>query len=345
MKFRRAVVATGGRAQAPPIAGLSDVDYLTNETVFSLTDLPRRLGVIGAGPIGVEMGQSFARFGSDVTVFEMGNHILPREDVDAAAIVQDAMLRDGVNLVFRASVTGVFKRGDQIAVTYDLDGASHETVVDELLVAVGRAPNIEGLGLEEAGIDTSRHGVVVDDRLRTTNKRVYACGDVASRFKFTHTADAQARIVIQNALFFGRAKASALVVPWCTYTSPEIAHVGMYERDAIERGLEVSTITIPFSDVDRAVLDGEEDGFVRIHHEAGKDRVLGATIVAAHAGDMIGELSLAITHGVGLNKLSSTIHPYPTQAEAIRKAGDAYRRTGLTPRVRKLFDFWFRLSS
>ncbi len=185
----------------------------------------------------------------------------------------------------------------------------------------------------------------MDDRLRTTNRKIYACGDVASAFKFTHLADAQARIVIQNSLFFGRAKSSNLVVPWCTYTSPEVAHVGLYEKDAREMGYEVDTLTVPLSDVDRALLDGEDEGFLRLHLKRGGDRILGATLVAAHAGEMIAELCLAITAGIGLGKISGTIHPYPTQAEVIKKAADTWRRTKLTPRVKNLFRLWFRLFS
>lgn len=341
LKFRRAVVATGGRASAPPIPGLDTVRYLTNETVFSLTELPARFGVIGGGPIGSEMAQAFARFGSSVTLLEQAGHVLAREDADAAAIVQSALIRDGVELELNIKVVRIEARGDKKVVFFERDGETLESEFDELLVAVGRKPNLEGLGLDEAGIEYDRFGVKVDDGLRTTNKRVYACGDVASRFKFTHTADAQARIVIQNALFYGRAKASKLVIPWCTYTSPEIAHVGMYAKDADAKGLQFETITIQLSEVDRAVLDGETDGFLRVHHTKGK--ILGATLVAAHAGDMIGELALAMTAGVDLGKISSTIHPYPTQGEIIRKAGDAYRRGSLTPRVQKLLATWFRI--
>ena len=173
---------------------------------------------------------------------------------------------------------------------------------------------------------------------------MYACGDVASRFQFTHIADAQARIVIQNALFFGRAKASTLTIPWCTYTTPEIAHVGMYEKDARAKGLEVETLTIHLADVDRALLDGADEGFLRLHVEKGskEGKILGATLVAEHAGDMIGELCLAVTHGIGLNRIASVIHPYPTQGEVVKKAADTWRRGKLTPTVKKTFDWFFR---
>jgi len=345
LRFRRAVIATGGRAAAPPIPGLDGVDYLTNETVFSLTELPARLGVIGAGPIGCEMSQAFTRLGSAVSLFEMTDHVLPREDPDAAGIVQESMRKDGVDLQLRVKVAEVRQDGDEIIVHFEQDGHRNEMSFDKILVAVGRAPNVEGLGLDEAGVQYERGGVLVDDRLRTTNSKIFACGDVASAYKFTHTADAQARIVIQNALFFGRARSSELVVPWCTYTSPEIAHVGLHGHDARDLGYETDSLTVSLSEVDRAVLEGEDEGFLRLHIKKGTDKILGATLVAAHAGDIIGELSLAITAGVGLEKIAATIHPYPTQAEIIKKAADQWRRTKLTPRVRRLFKLWFRLFS
>ena len=226
---------------------------------------------------------------------------------------------------------------------FERDGQPAATTVDRLLVAVGRAPNVEGMGLEAAGVEFDHRGVQVDDRLRTSNPRIYAVGDVASKFKFTHMADALARIAIQNALFFGRARASDLVVPWCTFTCPEIAHVGMYEQNARDAGHEVESLTVPLSDNDRAILEGSEEGFLRLHLKKGTDRILGATLVADHAGDMIGELSLAVTRKIGLGKISSVIHPYPTQAEVIKKAADTWRRGKLTPFVQKIFGVFFRV--
>ena len=343
LRFRRALIATGARAAAPPIPGLAEAGYMTNETIFSLTELPRRLVVIGGGPIGSEMSQSFARFGSRVTLFDTGSHVLLREDADAAAIVQKSMLCDGVVLELQASISRIERRGEALMIHFERAGQEHAVEADEVLVAVGRAANVNGLGLKEADVRYSKFGVEVDERLRSSNKRIYAAGDVASRYKFTHTADAQARIVLQNALFFGRKKASDLVIPWVTYTSPEIAHVGLYEKDTRERGLEVETLTIPLSEVDRAVLDGEGEGFLRIRIKKGSDRILGATLVAEHAGEMLGELTLAITAGVGLRTISGVIHPYPTQAEVIKKAADAWRRGKLTPVVQKILGWWFRL--
>jgi len=337
LSFRRAIIATGARPVAPPIPGCDEGCYLTNETVFTLTRLPPRFGVIGGGPIGSELSQAFARLGSRVTVFDMASHLLAREDADAAEIVQQALVRDGVQ------VTSVEITPESKIVHFEKDGQRLQTPVDELLVAVGRAPNVEDMGLEAAGVRYDRSGVRVDERLRTSNKRVYAVGDVASKYKFTHTADALARIAIQNSLFFGRLKASDLVVPWCTYTSPEIAHVGLYKHDAEDQGFETETLTIPLSEVDRAVLDGADEGFLRLHVQKGKDRILGATVVAEHAGDLLAGLSLAVTAKVGLSKIASTILPYPTQAEVIKKAADTWRRGKLTPSVRRIFAIFFKL--
>jgi pyruvate/2-oxoglutarate dehydrogenase complex dihydrolipoamide dehydrogenase (E3) component len=213
---------------------------------------------------------------------------------------------------------------------------------EAILVAAGRAPNIEGLGLEAAHVSHSTQGVIVNDRLQTTNSRIYAAGDICLPYKFTHAADASARLVVQNALFHGRKKASALTIPWCTYTDPEIARVGLSESDAEQRGERVDVFRVSFADVDRAVTDGEDDGFVKILVRSGTDRIVGATIVARHAGEIVSEITLAMTAGVGLGALSHVVHPYPTRAEAIRKAGDAYRRSRLTPRVKRAFERWFR---
>ena len=338
LAFKRAVIATGARAASPPIRGLAESGFLTNESVFALTALPRRLAVIGAGPIGCELAQAFARFGAEVSLIEGEAQILTREDVDAARVVERALVRDGVRLHLGARIERAERVGDDKVL--HLSGGER-LAVDEILVGVGRAPNVEGLGLETAGVAyDQRAGVAVDDRLRTTNPRIYAAGDVCSAAKFTHNSDFQARIVVQNALFLGRARASALTLPWCTYTDPEIAHVGLCERQAAERSIAVRTFVQPLGEVDRAVLDGDTEGFVKIHVRAGGDTVVGATIVARHAGEMLPELTLAIGRGIGLGAIARVIHTYPTQAEAIRKLGDAYNRTRLTPLVKGLFRRW-----
>lgn len=341
LRFRRAVVATGARAAAPPIPGLADAGFLTNETVFGLTTLPRRLAVIGAGPVGCELAQAFARLGAEVSLFEAAPRILVRDDDAAAAVVARALARDGVRVLVDCAIERVDRDGARRVIHHVASGARHEASFDEILVAAGRVPNVDGLGLDTIGVayDT-RTGIVVDDRLRTTNPRIYAIGDVCSREPFTHHADFQARLVLRNALFLGRARASALTVPRVTYTDPELAHVGLSEHDAAARGTRIRTFVQPLSKVDRAVLDGDDDGFVKVHVRAESDRIVGATLVGRHAGELISEITVAMVHGVGLGKLARTMHPYPTQAEAIRTLGDAYTRTRLTPLVARMFRRW-----
>lgn len=356
LRFKRAVICTGARAADLPIPGVREVAALTNETLFSLTSLPRRMAVIGGGPIGCEMAQSFARLGSVVTLIERSGRILPREDADAALIVQQSLERDGVRMVLNATTKRMRKRDEETVVVYEQGGAEHEVVVENVLLGIGRTPNVDGLGLDTVGVRFDmRTGIEVNDRLQTSHPMIYAAGDVCSRYKFTHAADFLARIVIQNTLFFGRAKASTLTIPWCTYTSPELAHVGLSAEQAVEQGIAVDTYTVPLSDNDRAVLDGATEGFVRAHVKQGTDEIVGATIVAADAGNMINEITLAITlnartpkwkkwlrlaKGPGLSSIGSTIHPYPTQADAIRRLGDQYSRTRLTPLVQRLFRKW-----
>ncbi|HEU0175490.1 MAG TPA: mercuric reductase [Blastocatellia bacterium] len=341
LQFDRAVIATGGRPLELPIPGLKETGYFTNENVFKLTELPRRLAVIGGGAIGCELAQAFLRFGGQVTVINDVARILPGEDADAAAIIHRQFEREGMMIINQARITRVERRGSDKALVYSLNGEESEILCDAILSAAGRAPNVEGLNLEAAGVNYSRDGVIVDDYLRTSNPRIYAAGDVCSKFKFTHAADAMARVALRNALFFGRARMSAMVMPWVIYTDPEIAHAGLYEADARSAGFDVATITERFEDIDRAILDGEDEGFARVHYDRKTGKILGGTIVARHAGEMIGELTLAVTNGLKMGALSATIHPYPTQAEALRKIGDAYNRARLTPTVRKIFRKWF----
>jgi pyruvate/2-oxoglutarate dehydrogenase complex dihydrolipoamide dehydrogenase (E3) component len=345
LTFRRAVIATGGRPAVPEIPGLAAVPYLTSETLFALTAQPRNLAIVGGGPIGCEMAQAFARLGTAVTLLDQAAQVLPQEDADAAAIVARRLTGDGVTIVLDAAIVEVSRDAGGIGVRLSGSGPhgrrAGPQVCDHLLVVAGRVPNVDGLDLAAAGVAFNPKGVVVDDHLRTTNRRIYAAGDVCSRFQFTHAADALARLVVRNALFFGRARASALVIPWCTYTDPEIAHVGAYEAEAARAGRRVETITIPLADVDRAIVDEEPDGFVRVHHERG--RLLGCTVVASRAGEMIGVATHALTHGASLADLGETIHPYPTLNNAFRAAGDAYGRTRLTPRLRRLLTRYFRL--
>ncbi len=338
LRFSRAVIATGARPVMPPIPGLAAAGTLTNETVFNLTELPERLAVIGGGPIGCELAQTFARLGSRVTLVERSDQFLPREDRDAALVLQAAMERDGVRILLSSNVVRVEAGNGPKVLHVLVDGVSGTVETDAILVGVGRAPNVEGLGLGDAGVAYGPEGVRVDDHLRTSNRRIFAAGDVCLPFKFTHTADAAARAVIQNAFFgfAGRKRVSRMVVPWCTYTDPEIAHVGLNERMATEAGVAIDTYLVPMDEVDRALAEGDSDGFLKVHTRRGKDTIVGATLVSRHAGETLSELTLAMEAGVGLGRLASVIHPYPTQAEAIRKAADAFNRTRLTPRSARL---------
>ena len=346
LDYRKAVIATGARASAPAVEGLREAGYLDNETVFSLTKRPRRLAVIGAGPIGCELAQAFQRLGSEVSLLEQGDQILMREDPDAAKIVQQSLERDGVEILSTCTIEGIARHEDERVVRISCSGSeSRELVVDQILVGAGRAPNVEGMGLDTVGVAYDpRQGVRVDDTLRTTNKRIWAVGDVCMKWKFTHAADAAAKIAVQNALFavgpFGRKKVSDLVMPWCTYTAPEIAHVGLYEGEAQANGIDIETFQVALAESNRAVTDGQEEGLVKVHVKKGTDRIVGATVVAAHAGDLVTPLTMAIQHGIGLGAFSQLIYPYPTQGEAIKRAAGAYTRTRLTPTIAALFARW-----
>ena len=346
LRFRRALIATGGRAEVPDIPGLAEAGFVTNETVFSLTSLPRRLVVIGAGPIGCELAQTFARFGSQVTLIASGPNILAKEDADATSIVEATLRRDEIELLTNARVLRVSHDAGEKQVWIEQGGESCRRVADELLVAVGRMPNVSDLGLPNAGVNfDSQTGIRVDDHFRTTNRAVFAAGDVCSRFQFTHAADAMARIVLQNALFPGRGKGSSLVIPRCTYTDPELAAVGLTEAEATERGIAVDVLVEEMSHNDRAVLDGETAGFAKLLLKRGTDQIVGATIVASDAGDMLNELTSAMTTKIGLNSLARTIHPYPTQGEVIKRLADQFSRRRLTPTVKWLFAKWFAWTS
>ncbi|OUL23249.1 mercuric reductase [Nostoc sp. T09] len=349
LRFKKAVIATGARAAQPAIPGIEKAGYLTNESVFSLIQRPEHLAVIGGGPIGCELAQAFRRLGCEVVLFHRSSHILNKEDAEAAEILQKVLVKEGIRLVLNSKLEEVVTVTEGKRLYFSSNGHRDSVTVDEILVGTGRAPNVESLNLEAVGVEYDKqHGVKVNDYLQTTNPKIYAAGDICMNWKFTHAADAAARIVIKNTLFspfgLGRSKLSSLVMPWVTYTDPEIAQVGMSEQQAKEKGLDVETIKIPFSSVDRAIADGEESGFLKIHHKKGSDEILGATIVARHAGEMISEVTTAIVGKLGLNKLSGVIHPYPTQAEAIKKAADAYRRTLLTENTKRLLGFLTKLS-
>jgi pyruvate/2-oxoglutarate dehydrogenase complex dihydrolipoamide dehydrogenase (E3) component len=352
LNYKKAVITTGARALHPVISGLEEAKFLTNETVFSLTELPPRFAIIGGGPIGCELAQTFQRLGSQIFLFHNHSQLLNKEDQDAAEIIQNTFIKEGIQLILESQIERVETTSKGKIIHYTHQGKSDFIVVDEILVGTGRSPNVEGLNLEAVGVEyNQRVGIKVNDYLQTTNPNIYGAGDVCMNWKFTHAADVAARIVIKNIFFsplsWGRSKLSDLVMPWVTYTDPEIAQVGISAVEAQARGLEINIIKIPFETVDRALTDGETEGFVKILHKKGSDEILGATIVASHAGEMISEITTAIANKISLSQLSSVIHPYPTQAEAIKKAADAYRRTLLTPKAKTFlrllakFSEWF----
>ena len=303
---------------------------LTNENVFDLNELPRRLLVIGGGPFGCELAQAFSRFGSQTIIAQSWPLFLPKEERDAAQLISNAFARDGIEVRLNTRAVNVRAEGGQKLVDLVSDDYKSTVAVDVIQTGTGRVPNVEGLDLKAAEVDFDcSTGVKVNDFLQTSNPQIYAAGDSCLEHKYTHTADASARIVVQNTLFDGRQRLSALIIPWCTYTDPAIAHVGLYVRQAREQDVPVKTFTIPMHDAYRAICDSEEEGFVKIHVREGTDQILGATIVARHAGDMIHEITLAMVAGIGLSTLGSVIYASPTQGEAIKKAADAYNLTRL----------------
>jgi pyruvate/2-oxoglutarate dehydrogenase complex dihydrolipoamide dehydrogenase (E3) component len=340
LAFRSAVIATGARPFVPEIPGLRDARYFTNETIFTLTEQPKRMIVLGGGPIGCELAQAFQRLGTNVTIVEAVDRLLPREGDDAGAVVRSALERDGATILTNSTLAHVAnERGEQAAVIRDANG-EHRLPFDAILVAVGRAPNVDGMNLSAVGVAyDAKSGVKIDDFLATTNPSIYAVGDVCLPLKFTHAADASARAVIRNALFgfAPRQRFSMATIPWCTYTDPEVAHIGISERDASNQNIAIDTIHVPMADMDRARTDGCEEGFLKIHLAKGTDRIAGATIVCPNAGELIGLISIAMSNGLGLRAIGGTVLPYPTLSESIRRAADAHNRTRLTPAVARLF--------
>ena len=325
ISFKKAIIATGARPQASNIPGLEQVGYLTSESIFDLNELPKRLGVIGGGSLGCELAQAFCRLGSQVTILQNEPKFLPDEDRDAAELLSMSLSRDGVETRLNTTVAGAH-RGDGAkwieAVNDDLE---FSIPVDEILLSIGRVPNVDELGLAAAGIDCdSNRSIQVDDFLRTRNADVYAAGDVCQAFKFTNVAEITGRLAARNALGGKGELQSQLTIPWCTYCSPEIAHIGMRIRDARACGISVKSYTVMMQDVDRAITDGQDDGFVKVYVQEGIDTIVGATIVAARASEMINQMSVVISAGIGMRQLATILHAYPAQSDAIRVAALAY---------------------
>jgi pyruvate/2-oxoglutarate dehydrogenase complex dihydrolipoamide dehydrogenase (E3) component len=342
LRAKNFVIATGSRATVPKIEGIESVSYFTNETIFDeLKEKPETMLLLGGGPIGCELGQAFGRLGVKVTIVQRGAQLVPREDVEVAEFVQKRFMAEGIRVRLNAAAKRVSMRDGKIA----LEFADAETITaDVILIAAGRTPNLSALNLEAAGVDYDEQGVKVNACLQTSQPHIYAAGDITNRLKFTHTADFTARIVVRNILMplqLLRQKVDWSVVPWCTYTDPEVAHVGLGEKEAKQKNIEYDLFVVPLEDVDRAVVESEEAGFAKILTAKGSDKILGATIVAPHAGDLLHEFVLAMKAGIGLGKIASIIHAYPTFAELARKAGDQFNKTRLTPRAKKVFSWLY----
>jgi pyruvate/2-oxoglutarate dehydrogenase complex dihydrolipoamide dehydrogenase (E3) component len=350
LRAKNFVIATGSRATIPKIEGIDNVPYFTNETVFDgLKEKPESMIVLGGGPIGCELAQTFQRLGVDVTILQRGDQLLPREDRDVAEFVERYLINEGVRIIKNAKARAVATTDTGKVALQLLDRKAGQLMeptffADALLVAAGRTPNLRSLDLKSAGIDFIERGLCVNDYLQTSRRHIYAVGDVIGPFLFTHMADAQGRVVVRNILVpfqFLRQKMDYSVVPWCTYVDPEVAHVGLGEKEAKEQNIDYDLFVVPLEDIDRAVVESENAGFAKILTGEGSDKILGATIIAPHAGDLIHEFVLAMKTGIGLGTIASTIHAYPTFAELARKAGDKYNKTRLTPRAKKIFTWLY----
>ncbi len=342
LRAKNFVIATGSRAVIPKIEGLDKVPYFTNETIFDeLKQKPESMIVLGGGPIGCELGQTFARLGVKIAIVQSAAQLLPREDVDVAQFIHQRFTAESIAVRLDATATRV-SMGDG-RVTLEFSGAQ-PIPVEVILIAAGRRPNLRALNLKAAGVDHDECGVKVNAYLQTSQPHIYAAGDITNRLKFTHTADFTARIVVRNILMpfqFLRQKVDWSVVPWCTYTDPEVAHVGLGEKEAKQKNIEYDLFCVPLEDVDRAVVENEDIGFAKVLTAKGSDRILGATIVGPHGGDLLHEFVLAMKSGIGLGTIASTIHAYPTFAGLARKTGDKYNKTRLTPRAKKIFTWLY----
>jgi len=342
---RNIIIASGASPRRPNLAGLEQIDYLTTETLWKIRDNPGRLLVLGGGPIGCELAQAFARLGTQVTLLQRHSQLLPREDRDAAELVADALRRDGVNLLLEHRADHLAVEGDDKVLYAEHSGIIQRLVFDQLLIAIGRQPNTAGLGLEELGIETEKNGTLaLNEYLQTRFANIYAVGDVAGPYQFTHTAAHQAWYAAVNALFgrFKKFKADYAVIPWATFTSPEVARVGLNEQEAVAKNIPHEVTRYGIDDLDRAIADGSAEGFVKVLTKPGSDRILGVTIVGAHAGDLIAEYVLAMKHKIGLNKILGTIHIYPTLAEANKFVAGEWKKAHAPQKLLKLVERYHR---
>ncbi len=341
---RNFVIATGTRALVPPVPGLDEIPFYTNETIFDeMSKAPGSLLILGGGPIGCEFAQVMTRLGVKVTVVELLPRLLPRDDAEASELIQKLFEAEGIEVLVGTRAAKFEKRSTGMVVTVEGIEGQRRIDCDAVLVAAGRKANVDGLGLEAAGVDYDRRGVKVDATLATSQRHIFACGDIVGPYQFTHSADYQARIVIRNILIpWIRAKADYTWLPWVTYTDPEVAQVGLSEDEAKSKGIDCESFRYDWKELDRAITDSETTGFIKVLTEPGKDRILGATVVGVHAGEVIHEVLVAAKHGIGLSKLSATIHAYPTLSSSVQRVADQFQRTRLTPRLAAIFRWLYR---
>jgi pyruvate/2-oxoglutarate dehydrogenase complex dihydrolipoamide dehydrogenase (E3) component len=344
LQARNFVIATGTKALVLPIPGLDEMPFYTNETIFDeMLKAPRSIMVLGGGPIGCELAQVMQRLGVAVKLVELSPRLLPRDDADASAVVAKRFAEEGIEVYTGTKATRFQKDGDAIVATVEnADGDERQLRAEALLVATGRKANVENLGLEQAGVEFDRSGVKVDATMTTSQPHIFACGDVAGPYQFTHSADYQARIVVRNILIpWLKTKADYTWMPWVTYTDPEVAHCGLTEDDAKKTNVAYDVFRYDWSELDRAITDSETTGFIKVLTKAGSDTILGATVTGVHAGEVMHEVLVAGKHGIGLSKLSGTIHAYPTLSSSVQRVADSYQKTKLTPKVAGLFKWLY----
>jgi pyruvate/2-oxoglutarate dehydrogenase complex dihydrolipoamide dehydrogenase (E3) component len=327
---RYVIVAAGARPLVPPIEGLGEVDYLTNETLFELEEQPERLAIVGGGPIGTEMAQAFARLGTEVVVLDMADRILSNDDAELAATLRETLDDEGVEYVLGAQVERVSQEDGTITI---LAGEQGPVKADAMLLATGRTANVDGLNLDAAGIDYTRQGITVDDRCRTSQGHVYAVGDVTGRYQFTHMSNHMAKVAVTNALLKVPSTIDSDHVPWVTYTEPELGHVGAHASDLDAQGISYETYRFPYDQLDRAITEGETTGQIKVHATSLTGKILGASVLGERAGELITAFTIAMRNGVTLRNLGDTIHPYPAYGEGVRRVADQWYVQKQSPTV------------
>lgn len=336
------VIGAGASAFVPPIAGLDDVPYLTNESLFEIEDFPQRFAVVGGGPIGTEMSQAFRRLGSEVTVFERGDQIMSKDDAELAAMLQKKLESEGIQYALKSSVEKLIKTDDGIAIEYDANGTKQVAHVDQVLLATGRKPNLDGLNLDAAGIAYTKRGITVNDKCRTNKSHIYAIGDVTGRYQFTHMSEHMAKVAVTNMLLKLPMKIDTVNVPWVTYTDPELGHVGLTQEDLKKKGIAYEEYRFPYSKVDRAVTESETTGLIKVYAKKFNGKIYGVDILGTSAGELISEYGLAMRNGITLRQMADTIHAYPTYALGARRAADQWYVRKQSVALVKFLKFFFR---